>query len=252
MEKIPQKEFEMNKTEILVALERLNKGDNESCGWIVDSYPHPKRSTLDDDTIAVLDRLKDSGYSTDRHPQDYIWMDTDADDPDYIAYGDDEETGEEVYKPHQAIIDRIVGDYQERPLVIVAVVVNGRGTDELRSFIKQMPTSAGIEFDIIQVERSEDDADRPTAKVIQDITIDMEGRGVLLLTWVIGTGCTVDRAAAHLTEKSAKTIKVCCVLDDVALRTVPVQIDYCVVELERRAVIGIAKGSGFNFPCLAI
>jgi len=154
--------------------------------------------------------------------------------------------------PYQAVIDRIVSDYQRKPLVIVAVVVHGHGAGGLRGFVEQMPESAGIEFDLIHVERGEDDTGQPTVKITQGITIDVEGGDVLLLEWVCGTGCTTDRVVTHLRDKGPKSVRVCAILDDVAWRTVPVQIDYPVMTLERKAVIGVAKGVGFTFPCLVI
>jgi hypoxanthine phosphoribosyltransferase len=123
----------------------------------------------------------------------------------------------------------------------------------LRGFIEQMPEDAtGIEFDLIHVERGENAAGQPTAKVTQDITVAVKGRDVLLLQWVVGTGCTTERVTAHLRQKNPASVKVCAMLDDVALRTTPVTVDYRVVEFERRAVIGVAKGEGFTFPCIAI
>ena len=243
----------MDKQQVLSALEGLGRGRSKSSKWIVDNYPRPKRPSLGDDVIVVLDRIKDSGYADQpAKGHEYIWTNGDVDDPDYFAHEEDEETGEEVYKPYQAVIDRIVADHQKEPLVVVAVVVNGREAGGLGGFIEQMPERAGVEFDIVQVERSEDDAGQPTAEIVQDITVAVEGRDVLLLQWVVGTGCTVDRVAAHLRERNPQAVRVGAVLDDVALRTASVTVDYRVAQLERQAVIGVARGQGFNFPGLVI
>ena len=246
----------MNKEQVLAALEeavdRIKSGSSE---WIDDSFVQCKRPTLGDDLISLLNRVEASGYSAPSGlSKEYVWMDIDVNDPDYDAYAEevDEETGEEVYLPYQTVIDRIVSDYQGEPL-IVAVVVNGHDAGGLQGFIEQIPKETGnIEFDIVHVERGEDDAGQPTAKITQDTTVAVEGREVLLLTWAIGTGCTAAHLVAHLRERKAGTVGVCAVLDDMALRTVPVRVDYRVVEFERRAVIGVARGEGFNFPCIVI
>ena len=242
----------MDKKEVLAVLGKLAGKDKGSrYGWIVDSYPHPKRSDLGDDVIAVLDRMKDGGCAWDRSLREYIWMGTDVDDPDYIAYADDEETGEEVFTPYRAVIDRIVADHQGEPLVIVAAVVNDHDGDDLEGFVAQIPESAGIEYDVVRVERSEDDG-QPTAEIVQGISVDVKERNVLLLTWAVATGCTAACVAAYLREKNASSVAVCAVLEDAAQQEFDVTVDYRVVEFEHKAVIGVAKGDGFTFPCLAI
>ena len=249
----------MDKQQVLSALEglsgdsRSSSSGSKSSDWFHGNFSRTKRPDLGDDLLAILDRIEASGYlAKDRHSTEYVWAGTDITDPDYIAYDDDEETGEEIYTPYRAVIDCIVADNQKEPLVVVAVVVNGRDAGGLGGFIEQMPERAGVEYDIVQVERGEDEAGLPKAKITQDISVDVGGRDILLLTWVIGTGCTANRVATHLQEKNPKAVRVGAVIDDTERRTVPVQVDYRVVELERRAVIGVAKGDGFNFPCLVI
>ena len=78
----------------------------------------------------------------------------------------------------------------------------------------------------------------------QDITIDIEGRNVLIIDDIIDTGLTMHFVRNHLLKKKPASLKTCVFFDKPARRKIPFQVDYCGLTVPDAFIVGY--GLDFN------
>jgi len=84
-----------------------------------------------------------------------------------------------------------------------------------------------------------------SVKIRKDVDIDPSGRHVLLVEDLIDTGTTLDAISRHLLlVKHVKSLRIACLLDKKARRTVPMNVDYVGFQCPDYFVIGY--GMDFN------
>ncbi len=74
--------------------------------------------------------------------------------------------------------------------------------------------------------------------VSRDCTIDLAGADVVVVDDILDTGRTLQKAARHLKEKGAKTVRVCALLDKPSRRIVPFEADFVGFKIEDAFVVG--------------
>lgn len=72
----------------------------------------------------------------------------------------------------------------------------------------------------------------------KDLSIDPEGRHVLIVEDLIDTGNTLHWLKKHFEHKKAKSIRIACLLDKAVKRVVNVKVDYIGWECPDEFVVG--------------
>ncbi|MEA3402100.1 MAG: hypoxanthine phosphoribosyltransferase [Armatimonadota bacterium] len=71
-----------------------------------------------------------------------------------------------------------------------------------------------------------------------DLSLDVEGRHVVLVDDILDTGQTLQGLVRHVTGRGAASVRTCCLLDKPARRTVDFEADYVGIEIPDRFVVG--------------
>ena len=74
--------------------------------------------------------------------------------------------------------------------------------------------------------------------VTRDCSIDVAGADVVVVDDILDTGRTLQKAAAHLKAKGAKSVRVCALLDKPSRRIVPFEADFAGFKIEDAFVVG--------------
>jgi hypoxanthine phosphoribosyltransferase len=74
--------------------------------------------------------------------------------------------------------------------------------------------------------------------VTRDCTIDLAGADVVVVDDILDTGRTLQKAAAHLLAKGAKSVRVCALLDKPSRRMVPFEADFVGFKIPDAFVVG--------------
>lgn len=256
----------MNKLQIIAELKRSDsQPDEKNYDWLDNQKPIIKFPDLGCELASILDRVDRSGYVNDsgrnkhRH---YVWSNVPIGGDELSAYEELENYEDyedrddcERYRPYLRLVEQITCDYTEEGLTVVLVEPNGNFESVLTQILTMLPDRIGksnIDFDLIKVDRFCNSEAQPEIKITKDLSVDIRDRNVLLLQFAIETGCTTAGLLSHLQTQSPTSLKVCTVLNDVSNRTFDIRVDYSVLDLEERAVIGYAKSSEFTFPYISI
>ena len=80
----------------------------------------------------------------------------------------------------------------------------------------------------------------PTAEptVTRDCSIDLAGADVVIVDDILDTGRTLQKAAAHLQAKGARSVRTCVLLDKPSRRVVPFEADFVGFRIEDAFVVG--------------
>jgi hypoxanthine phosphoribosyltransferase len=113
-------------------------------------------------------------------------------------------------------------DRRKRPLLLVGVL---RGalvflTDLARRF--PIP----VEYDLISVSSYGNGTAPGAVRLVKDLETPIDGRDVLLIEDIIDTGYTIEYLRRSFGARSPATFRVCTLLDKVARRERPTDIDY--------------------------
>eukprot|EP00474_Spongospora_subterranea_P011018 CRZ11476.1 hypothetical protein [Spongospora subterranea] len=84
----------------------------------------------------------------------------------------------------------------------------------------------------------------------KDISIDTEGRHVLIIEDLIDTGATLLWLQNHLAHKKAKSIRIACLLDKKVKRVSDVNVDYIGWECPDEFVVGYGMDLDREYRCL--
>lgn len=80
-------------------------------------------------------------------------------------------------------------------------------------------------------------------RIIKDITVDIQGKHVLIIEEIIDAGRTLIFLKTRLLASSPRSLKVVTLLDKPARRELPIQPDYVGMTIEDRFVIGYGLDS---------
>lgn len=114
-------------------------------------------------------------------------------------------------------------DYQNKTLVIVSVL---KGSFYfVADLTRHLNIPLNIDFLAIGVSPEADN--KPGAvRFTKDLDININGREVLLVEDIIGTGLTLGYIMKHLQTFHPASLKICTLLDNPAERLLPIAIDY--------------------------
>jgi hypoxanthine phosphoribosyltransferase len=93
-----------------------------------------------------------------------------------------------------------------------------------------------VEIEFMSISRFQPDSGR--VKILQDLTIDITGRDVVLVEDIIDTGLTLAYLMSQLADRQPRRLSACALLDRTARRIVPQDVAYCGFELAEEFVLG--------------
>ncbi len=141
-----------------------------------------------------------------------------------------------------ALADEIATDYcdrgyaedpQKRPILLVGIL---RGalvfmSDLARRF--PMP----VEYDLISVSSYGNGTAPGAVRLVKDLEKPIDGRDVLIIEDIIDTGFTIEYLKRSFAARNAASVRVCTLVDKVARRETPVDIDYVGFTMDEDAFV---------------
>lgn len=144
-------------------------------------------------------------------------------------------TADEIHLLVKKIAQRISADYQDREVVLVAVL---KGSFIfLSDLIRQMTLPVKIDF-LQAGSYGLGTASCGTVRLVKDIALDIRGKDVLLVEDIVDTGLTVNRILDHLRSFQPRSLKLCVLIDKRERRQVDVPIAYTGYVAESGFLVG--------------
>jgi hypoxanthine phosphoribosyltransferase len=91
-------------------------------------------------------------------------------------------------------------------------------------------------------------------RLLLDLSLSIEGQGVVLVEDIIDTGLTLHFLKKMLLARRPRSLKVCCLLDKPSRREIPLEVDYVGFAIPDRFVVGYGidhNGRYRNLPYVA-
>ena len=130
---------------------------------------------------------------------------------------------------------QIEGDYEGRPLTIVAVLTGS--IILLADLIRQIRIPLRVA--LLQASSYEGTATEPGAlRINEGFAIDVTGRHVLLLDDSLDTGQTLAALVAKIREQGPLSVKTAVLLRKIGRQDIPIEPDYCGFEIPNKFVVG--------------
>ncbi len=129
---------------------------------------------------------------------------------------------------------RISRDYQGQQLCVIGVL---KGSFIfLADLVRAIDVPCEIEF--IGVSSYEGMHSTGHVRINYDLSVDIEGKHVLLVEDIIDTGNTIDYLLKTLSVRQPKSLKVACLLSKPEAHQIQLNIDYTGFEISKEFVIG--------------
>ena len=155
----------------------------------------------------------------------------------YVLYSEDA-----IRKRVDELAQEIAVDYTDRgfgkdpngrPILLVGIL---RGalvfmSDLARRF--PMP----VEYDLISVSSYGDGTAPGAVRLVKDLEKPIDGRDVLIIEDIIDTGFTIEYLRRSFAARNAASVRVCTLVDKVARRETPVEVEYIGFTLEEDAFV---------------
>ena len=124
-------------------------------------------------------------------------------------------------------------DPERRPILLVGIL---RGalvfmSDLARGF--PMP----VEYDLISISSYGDGTAPGAVRLVKDLEKPIGGRDVLIIEDIIDTGFTIEYLKRSFAARNAASVRVCTLVDKIARREKPVDIDYVGFTMEEDAFV---------------
>lgn len=142
---------------------------------------------------------------------------------------------DDIAKTVQLLAQRISSEYQDRELVLVAVLKGAFVF--LSDLIRQITIPVKIDF--IRLSSYGDDTSSSGAiKITKNVDIDIKDKHVLIVEDIVDTGLTLSWLIDHFKSFNPKTVKVCTLIDKYERRKSHIDIDYVGHVVEKGFLVG--------------
>ena len=122
----------------------------------------------------------------------------------------------------------------EQPLVLIGVLKGS--TPFLADLMRRLPLD--IEVDFMSISAYSEGEHSGVVRIVKDLDVDVSGRDVLLVEDIVDTGLTLNYLRRALSQRSPKSLKTVTLLDKLARRIVPVELEFACFEVPDVFVIG--------------
>lgn len=130
---------------------------------------------------------------------------------------------------------QITAEYQGRQLVLLGVL-NGAfifAADLCRAI------DLDLEIDFIRVTSYGASTESSgTIRLLNEPSIDLTGKEVLLVEDIVDTGITMAWLQEHFRQSPARTVRICSLIDKKERRVIPVEVDYTGFSLDKGFLVG--------------
>ncbi len=143
-------------------------------------------------------------------------------------------TEEQIQQRLAEIAVTINLDYQSQELVIICIL---KGSFYFVADLTRHLTMPVI-IDFLSIGVTRDESGKTAVQFKKDLDVNIEGRHVLLVEDIIGTGFTLGYICQRLEESRPASLKICTLLDNPAERLLPINIDYKCFTMPDMFVVG--------------
>ena len=144
-------------------------------------------------------------------------------------------TGDEIAEMVSEIARDIERDFEGKELVMLCPLKGS--VLFMADLCRKIRLPQVIDFVYITSPKGE------SCRIIKDISVDVQGKHVLIIEEIIDAGRTLSFLKARLQASFPKSLKVVALLDKPALRELPISPDYVGRSIEDRFVIGYGMDS---------
>lgn len=164
---------------------------------------------------------------------------------------------EVLYSPQQIdqrlneLAAEITKKYQDQFPIIVSVMT-GAAVFTV-DMIKRL--NFKLNLDYVDVSSYQDGTQGGKVQLIQDLSLDIKGRPVIIMEDIIDTGHTLKFLVDHLKGRGAKSIQICAFLDKPDRREADVKADYVGFRVPNEFIVGYGldySGLYRNLPYVGI
>jgi hypoxanthine phosphoribosyltransferase len=120
---------------------------------------------------------------------------------------------------------RIAADHPDG-VVLVGVL---KGALVFLADLARAVHGVAVELDFLAISRYAPDSGR--VRIVQDLTLDVAGRDVVLVEDLVDTGLTLAYLTTYVRERGARRVDVCTLLDRAERRIVPLELRYVGIEV---------------------
>lgn len=141
----------------------------------------------------------------------------------------------EIEEKVSSLAKQISQDYLDKELVVIGVL---KGSFIfMADLVRKLDIPCEIDF-IGASSYGMNDASSGSVKITKNISLDIEGKHILLVEDIIDTGFTIEYLQKYLKDAGAESIKVCTLLDKYERRERKVHVDYTCHTLEDGFIVG--------------
>jgi hypoxanthine phosphoribosyltransferase len=107
-----------------------------------------------------------------------------------------------------------------------------------------------IELDFIQAQSRNGTESTGEVHITKDASTDLQGRDVVIIEGIIGTGLTLNSVIPLIEKKDPRSVQVCTLLNKRSRREYPIPIQYCGFDVPDQFVIGFGLDHNQRFRAL--
>ena len=130
--------------------------------------------------------------------------------------------------------NQISEDYKGKEIVIVSILKGA--IFYTVDLMKNLKTDVVLDF--MKVSSYEGTESTGTINIKQDLTMDIEGKHVLIVEDIIDTGRTLKRLKEELLKRNPASLKITCLMDKKERRVVDLEADYVCFDIPNKFVVG--------------
>ncbi len=140
-------------------------------------------------------------------------------------------------------------DYQAHDLILIGIL---KGAFVFLADLMRHLNLDSIKIDFMRV-ASYGSGTTSSQKIslIQDISLDIENKHVLIVEDIVDTGLTLDYIVDHLKSFNPKTIKICAFIDKKERRKIDIKVDYACHKTKQGFLVGYGLDHAENYRNLA-
>lgn len=130
-------------------------------------------------------------------------------------------------------LERDLADLGE-PVVLVSVLKGS--TLFLSDLMRRLDVDVAVDF--MSISSYAEGEHSGVVRIVKDLDIDVSGRDVLVVEDIVDTGLTLNYLRTTLTHRGPKSLRAVTLLDKLARRIVPVELEYSCFQIPDVFVIG--------------
>ena len=143
-------------------------------------------------------------------------------------------TEEQIGKMLEDVSSRINRDYEGKELIVIGILTGAYiFTADLTRRLNMM-----VNVDFMQVSSYVGTESTGELKIRKDLTVDVNGKDVLVVEDIIDTGRTLELLKRVLYERGAKSVKLCAAFDKPDRRVNDLVPDYCGIVIPDEFIVG--------------